>query len=114
MSLICKLFSNIKSRLLVYLQYNYLLSMKYSESIALTVSGTVSIMRLFISFSSFAPISSVTVNKYFFVISFSTVSIYSIISINIFKYYVLVYRIANHMTSQTEKRHLAQGSVLVS
>ena len=114
-SLIRKLFPNIKSRLLaVYLLYNHFLSVRYSDSIALTVSGTVSIIRLFISFSSFAPISSVTVNKYFFAISFSTVSIYSIISINIFKYYILVYRIANYMTSKTKKRHLSQRSVLVS
>jgi hypothetical protein len=70
-------------------------------------------MRLFISFSNFVPISSVTVNKYFFVMLFDTVSIYSIISINIFKYYVLVYGIVNYMTFKTKKRHLSQRSVLI-
>jgi len=81
--------------------------MKYSDKIALTVSGTVSIIRFFISFSSLDAISSVTVRKYFFTTSISPVSIYTAISINIFKYYSLLYNtMSNRMTLKALKKYL--------
>ncbi|MDE1832688.1 MAG: hypothetical protein KGI02_10040 [Thaumarchaeota archaeon] len=88
--------------------------MKYSDSIVLTVSGTVSTMRLFISFSSLAAISSVTVRKYFFTISISPALIYTIISINIFKYYNLLYDTMNDtVTLKTLKKYLTGRSILI-
>ena len=87
--------------------------MKYSDKIALTVSGTVSIMRFFISFSSLTAISSVTVRKYFFATSISPVPIYYIISINIFKYYNLPYSTMNDkMTLNALKKYLVPRSMI--
>ena len=87
--------------------------MKYSDSIALTVSGTVSTMRFFISFSSLAAIPSVTVRKYFFTTSISPVPIYDAISINIFKYYTLLYNpMSNIATLKALKKYLVPRSIL--
>jgi hypothetical protein len=86
--------------------------MKYSDKIALTVSGTVSTMRFFISFSSLVAISSVTVRKYFFTKSISPVLVYTLISINIFKYYNLLYNImSNRMTFNALKAYLVPRSM---
>lgn len=87
--------------------------MKYSDNIALTVSGTVSIMRFFISFSSLDAISSVTVRKYFFTTNISPVSIYDAISINIFKYCNLVYFTMINSVSIPTKEYLAPRSILI-
>jgi len=88
--------------------------MKYSDKIALTVSGTVSIMRFFISLSSLVDISSVTVRKYFFATSICPVPIYYIISINIFKYYNLPYSIMNDkMTLNALKKYLVPRSIMI-
>ncbi len=82
--------------------------MKYSDSIALTVSGTVSIIRFLISFSILVAISSVTVRKYFFTTSISPVSIHIIICINIFKYHNLLYYImSDTITLKAIKDYLA-------
>ena len=87
--------------------------MKYSDSIALTVSGTVSTMRFFISFSSLAAIPSVTVRKYFFTTSISPVPIYDTISINIFKYYAFLYNtMSNIATLKALKKYLVPRSIL--
>ena len=87
--------------------------MKYSDKIALTVSGTVSIMRFFISFSSLVDISSVTVRKYFFATSICPVPIYDTISINIFKYYNLPYNTMNDkMTLNALKKYLVPRSMI--
>jgi len=87
--------------------------MKYSDKIALTVSGTVSIMRFFISFSSLVDISSVTVRKYFFATSISPVPIYDAISINIFKYCDLPYNTMNDkITLNALKKYLVPRSIM--
>ena len=87
--------------------------MKYSDSIALTVSGIVSTMRFFISFSSLAAIPSVTVRKYFFTTYISPVPIYDAISINIFKYYTLLYNtMSNIATLKALKKYLVPRSIL--
>lgn len=88
--------------------------MKYSDNIALTVSGTVSTIRFFISFSSLVAISSVTVRKYFFTTSISPVSIYTVISINIFKYYNLLYNtMSGFMTFKALKAYLVPRSIMI-
>ena len=88
--------------------------MKYSDKIALTVSGTVSTMRFFISFSSLAAISSVTVRKYFFTKSISPVLVYTLISINIFKYYSLLYNtMSDIMTLKALKKYLIPRSIVI-